>query len=750
MKKAITKILLSLAACTLAGCASSSCPPCESSSAPSSSEASSTGASSSEGTSSTTPVSGLSIAERRVSFSVGGSYQIETSGASGTLSYSSNNPDVATVSESGLVSASKVGTAIIRISDSSTYVLLEVNIVAAQAESVLTLSLGESVLSLSEGDVYQLSSLVKDGSSTLSLTPTYDSSDKDVATISAAGLIAAKKAGTSIISASVTSGSKSASASLSLTVSEFKIALTPTFSEREVVKDETPITLDFVATGRTGEMSIDSGSLVVTPSDPLIASVADGKLTGLKKGTVNLKIDATVGGVAVSTTIAIRVRERYTVSYTNVATAIASEKVLDGEKIVTRPADPVKGGYVFQEWTANGAAFDFAAAVEADTVISPHFLKIVGSSTADSTAKTVVSFDSIESFSTIENSGYNFYNDGSGVITKAGEAQINLQTKDKLEFAIGLPLIDFVTLRNSYMSFSFGYDDMSIRSDATTVAAAGKTLYSFNFLYEDGSVNLYVNGSKTLTLATEIANGTAPLVLTVVRTSGDLYAGARISPIKQNVYDYQSFIDSSLAVLDAVEAGKESENFASLLAYSTYLGYSTSEEKASYVEPASVTRFKTAIGATANKLMTFTSGGTMPDGFESDATNIAINSDNQAHFQLQSKGSPYKTAYYISFPLINFRFYSEVNFAYAYGYDEITGSIGGTTAFALVSGGGAYSGNFAFKNESGSVNLYTNGTKMLTLDDDTASGAKKLKFDITIVNTQDYADIRFTAPTAHF
>lgn len=737
MKKVIALTSLSLAALMLLGCGGGG-------------NASSAQTSSSEGSSQ----SALALAENKISLQMGGTYQISPLGATGALTYHSTNDEVATVSGTGLVSAVSAGQAIIRVSDSVSYVLLEVNVKKAEADPILLVTPNKSSLSLTEYDVYLLETEVKYGDNVIAGELSFSSSASDIVTVSSSGLLTAVKKGEATITITAKYNDKTATALVAVSVAAFKLSVTPTFSEREIVKGDNPLALTFVGVSKAGEVALDADSLSVTSSDPTLAKVEGTTLVALAKGTVTLTISAAISGSKVTSSMSIRVRERYTVSYAAVATPIQEQKLLDGEK-ASKPISPAKDGYIFSGWMSGGAAFDFASEIEQDTVLTPHFLAITSSSVSGSTSQTAFGFTSIADFPLAENSGYNFYDDGSDVVKTAGACRINLQTADKTEYSISLPKLDFASMNQIYFTVGFAYNDMSLIVGDTTLIAAGKYSYGLSFVKGTDGVSAYVDGAKALTLSEATSNGTESLSFVIKKSAADQYASIDLSPIKQNVFDYQSFMASSLATLDAVAVGEESAHFADLAAYESYVSFMTEEEKDAYEEPSSATRIKTALGTAASKILTYSVGAGIPSGFSTDASNTLGKEDGSLYFQLQVKTGtagtdPFKTSYYVSFPSINFLAYSEVSFTYAYNYDaSMIGSIEGVNAIAVSSG--VYGQALSFKKEGASVNLYVDGVKKLTLSSLVAQGQSSLRIDLSIPSSgQDYAEIRFSVVSAHF
>ena len=113
-----------------------------------------------------------------------------------TVTWSSSNEDVATVSETGLVTALESGTAVITATCEGVTATCEVTVQAIAKE----IELNEVSLTLNEDESFQLEATVLPEDA-VNKTVTWSSSDKDVATVSKKGLVEAVGKGTATITA---------------------------------------------------------------------------------------------------------------------------------------------------------------------------------------------------------------------------------------------------------------------------------------------------------------------------------------------------------------------------------------------------------------------------------------------------------------------------------------------------------------------------------------------------------------------
>lgn len=121
-----------------------------------------------------------------------------------SITWSSSNKSVATVSSSGEVKAVDNGSAIITAKTSNgKTATCTITVASVSATSV---KLNKSSLSLSSGETYNLKATISPSNSTDEIT--WSTSNKSVATVSSSGKVTAKGAGTATITAKATGGKK--------------------------------------------------------------------------------------------------------------------------------------------------------------------------------------------------------------------------------------------------------------------------------------------------------------------------------------------------------------------------------------------------------------------------------------------------------------------------------------------------------------------------------------------------------------
>ena len=133
-----------------------------------------------------------------------------------SVTWTSSNTSVATVSADGVVTAKTSGTATITVmtTDGRKTATCAVT-VKAKVINVTGVSLDQTSLTLKEGDTRTLTATVTPSDAT-DKSVTWSTSNSSVATVSASGVVTAKSSGTATITVTTTDGSKKATCSVSV------------------------------------------------------------------------------------------------------------------------------------------------------------------------------------------------------------------------------------------------------------------------------------------------------------------------------------------------------------------------------------------------------------------------------------------------------------------------------------------------------------------------------------------------------
>ena len=218
-----------------------------------------------------------------------------------TLSYFSTNPEVASVSQTGLITGKGGGNAQIVVSskeNQNIYATVDVQ-VSATSIKVRIINLGQTEIELEEGDTYSLNVIVSPSDAT-NKELAWSSSNNISVIVSASGVITAKEVGEATINVISQDGS---GVKAKCKVIIVKPANTPNITLRQSNID--------IVVGRTTFINP-----ILTPVDLQISYTSDntaiatvsssGEITAKSVGIANITI-ASVGGTSISETIHITV-----------------------------------------------------------------------------------------------------------------------------------------------------------------------------------------------------------------------------------------------------------------------------------------------------------------------------------------------------------------------------------------------------------------------------------------------------------
>lgn len=220
--------------------------------------------------------------EKGVSETLKVTYNPEAAGKGKTVTWSSSDAKVATVSKDGKVTAMAPGTAKITASVDGKTAVCTVNVTA----TLKGISLNKSELNLKKGQSEKLVVSYDPADTTDKKDVVWTSSDTSVVSVAADGTVNALKEGTAEITAKV--GDKTAVCKV--TVKEIHLnEISLSKAETTIAKGETE-TLKVIY---NPEDTTDDKTVIWSSSNPEIASVKDGVVTAIKAGTT--EITAKVG-----------------------------------------------------------------------------------------------------------------------------------------------------------------------------------------------------------------------------------------------------------------------------------------------------------------------------------------------------------------------------------------------------------------------------------------------------------------------
>ena len=215
-----------------------------------------------------------------------------------TLTWESNNPEVATVSSTGVVTARRPGNAIITVRTSNGLTDTCNITVISQITSV---HLNLTAITLDEGVSQTLRATINPSDTTDDKTLTWKSSNPEVATVDNNGKVTAVKEGSATITVTTVNGKE---ATCTVTVTKKPVPI------ESVSLNKTTLTLEeqqaetLVATINPSDTT-DDKTLTWKSNNPEVATVdQEGKVTAVKEGTTTITV-TTVNGKEATCTVTV-------------------------------------------------------------------------------------------------------------------------------------------------------------------------------------------------------------------------------------------------------------------------------------------------------------------------------------------------------------------------------------------------------------------------------------------------------------
>ena len=231
------------------------------------------------------PVTGVSLNKTTLSLSKGSTETLTatiapTNATNTAVTWKSSNTSVATVDSDGKVTAVTAGTATITVTtaDGSKTATCTVTVTVP----VTGVSLNKTTLSLSKGSTGTLTATISPTTAT-NKDVTWSSSNTSVATVDADGVVTAIGAGSAKITVTTVDGNKTASCTVTVKVPVTGVTL-----------DKTAITLPvggtYTLVSTVAPTDASNKNVSWSTSNILVASVSDGKITAIAKGTATITV----------------------------------------------------------------------------------------------------------------------------------------------------------------------------------------------------------------------------------------------------------------------------------------------------------------------------------------------------------------------------------------------------------------------------------------------------------------------------
>lgn len=233
---------------------------------------------------------------------------------SNTITWTSSNTSVCTVSQKGKLLGKKAGSAVITVKTFNNKTST-CKVTVKKAPASVTLSKTSKTLGV--GEQYTLKATLPSG--TASGTMVWSTTNKSVATVSSNGTITANKTGTLYISVRTFNG-KTAKCHITVKTAPSKVSI-----------NKSAVTL---GAGETFQLKATlpsntaSGTMTWTTSNKAVATVSDGKITAVKAGTANITVKTFNGKSAVCKVTVKAAPSKVTLNYKSKTINVGSSYTL--------------------------------------------------------------------------------------------------------------------------------------------------------------------------------------------------------------------------------------------------------------------------------------------------------------------------------------------------------------------------------------------------------------------------------------
>ena len=265
-----------------------------------------------------------------------------------SVTWSSDNTSIATVSSSGVITAKAAGTAKITVktNDGGKTATCTVTVKAATIP-VTGVSLDKTSLSMTVGETQTLTATVTPSNAT-NRSVTWSSSNTSIATVSTSGVVTAKTAGTATITVMTNDGGKTATCTVTVkaaTISVTGVSLDKTSLSMTVGETQT-------LTATVTPSNATNRSVTWSSSNTSIATVStSGVVTAKAAGTATITVKTNDGGKTATCTVTVK---EATVPVTGVSLDKTSLSMTVGEtQTLTATITPSNASNKSVTWSSN-------------------------------------------------------------------------------------------------------------------------------------------------------------------------------------------------------------------------------------------------------------------------------------------------------------------------------------------------------------------------------------------------------------
>jgi len=217
-----------------------------------------------------------------------------------SVSWVSNNTDVATVSSTGFVTAVSPGTAAITVkTNDESKIATCVVIVSKKVISVTGVALNHTSLTLTEGETQNLVATVSPSNAS-NKDVTWTSNNTNVATVSSSGVVTAKKAGTATITVTTVDGNKTATCAVTVVVPVTGVSLN--YTTLTLTEGQTQTLAATVSPSNATNKSVTWSS-----NNTTVATVStSGVVTAKKAGTATITVTTVDGSKTATCSVTVK------------------------------------------------------------------------------------------------------------------------------------------------------------------------------------------------------------------------------------------------------------------------------------------------------------------------------------------------------------------------------------------------------------------------------------------------------------